>query len=111
MYQQGDVIVVPFPFTDLSSVKIRPAIIISNNEKIKDTGDLIIVMITTKPKLDGINILIEKQDVSIALPSESYVRCHRVATIDIKIIQKKISEISSSLKSKILASVVSFIEE
>lgn len=30
MYERGDVVLIPFPFTDLSAVKTRPAIVISS---------------------------------------------------------------------------------
>jgi mRNA interferase MazF len=55
MYQQGDIVSVSFPFTDLSQAKLRPALIISN-DTIKDSGDLILIMITSQSKADGINI-------------------------------------------------------
>ena len=44
VYKRGDIIAVPFPFTDLSSSKLRPALIISN-DSISNTGDVVIVMI------------------------------------------------------------------
>ncbi len=30
-YEQGEIIIVPFPFTDLSTIKQRPILIISKN--------------------------------------------------------------------------------
>lgn len=43
----GDIILVPFPFSDLSKSKVRPALVVSNNE---DPGEenLIICEVTTK---------------------------------------------------------------
>jgi mRNA interferase MazF len=48
-YQRGDIVLVPFPFTDLSSTKKRPALIISNDE-VNVTGDFTVVMITSQDK-------------------------------------------------------------
>ncbi|MCS7265851.1 MAG: hypothetical protein NZ805_13580 [Armatimonadetes bacterium] len=32
-FQRGDVVLVPFPFTDLSAQRVRPAVIVSTSEK------------------------------------------------------------------------------
>lgn len=47
MYERGDIVLVPFPFTDLSSTKTRPAVVISTREFGKETGNLTVAMITS----------------------------------------------------------------
>ena len=44
----GDVVLVPFPFTDQSGAKKRPAVIISSNSYITNRRDLIIMAITSQ---------------------------------------------------------------
>jgi mRNA interferase MazF len=100
-YKRGDIIAVPFPFTDLSSSKLRPALIISN-DSISNTGDVVIVMITSQNKEDGYTISITELDVNEALPKNSFVRCHRIATIDQSIIYKKIGEATPDFTNKIV---------
>ena len=41
----GDVVVVPFPFTDLTSQKVRPALVLAS----LDRGDVLLCQITSKP--------------------------------------------------------------
>ena len=91
MYQRGDLIVVPFPFTDLSSTKHRPALVISNN-LVNQTKDLIAVMITSKDKEDTFGIEIENVHLTVPLPKKCFAKCHRLVTIDTNLIQKKIGE-------------------
>lgn len=91
MYQRGDIVSVPFPFTDLSQVKLRPALVISGSI-VNDSGDVILVMITSVSKADGISISISVDNVSIPLPKNSFVRCHKVVTISQSLIQKTISK-------------------
>ena len=91
MYQRGDIISVPFPFTDLSETKLRPALIISN-DIVNRTGDVIIVMITSKQKDESFSLPIAKSHISIPLPKISFVNCHKIVTIANSLIQKKISE-------------------
>lgn len=110
MYKQGDLISVPFPFTDLTSAKPRPAIVISNST-IDNTGDLIIVMVTSQYRTDGINIPIGPNDVNVDLPKQSYVRCHRIATIDRNIISSKIGETESVFLSVIIETIKSVFDK
>ena len=44
----GDVVLVPFPFTDQSGAKKRPAVIVSNNRYNARRRDLIIMAITSQ---------------------------------------------------------------
>lgn len=47
-YSFGDVVLVPFPFTDQTSVKKRPAVIVSSNAYNADRRDLVIMAITSQ---------------------------------------------------------------
>ena len=44
----GDVIVVPFPFTDQSAIKKRPAVVVSSESYHRDRPDLILMAITSQ---------------------------------------------------------------
>ena len=101
MFQRGSIVSVPFPFTDLTKTKPRPALVISNSDQLVNTGDIIVVMITSKKHEDGINILIEKEHLNFTLPQESYVRCHRIATIDNNMVIAKIGEANDELLERV----------
>ena len=47
-YRPGDVVVVPFPFTDRAAVKRRPALVCSLESYNSDARHLVLAMITTK---------------------------------------------------------------
>jgi mRNA interferase MazF len=47
-YSFGDVVLVPFPFTDQSGTKKRPAVIVSSNSYNTNRRDLIIMAITSQ---------------------------------------------------------------
>ena len=46
----GDVVLVPFPFTDQSAVKKRPAIIVSSRVYQQDRPDVILLAVTSREK-------------------------------------------------------------
>ena len=47
-YKFGDIILVPFPFTDQSTIKKRPAVVVSSEEYNSGRPDLIIMALTSR---------------------------------------------------------------
>lgn len=52
-YSFGDVILVPFPFTDQSAIKRRPAVVVSTERYNRERADLIIMAITSEARSAG----------------------------------------------------------
>ncbi|HLA37938.1 MAG TPA: type II toxin-antitoxin system PemK/MazF family toxin [Candidatus Brocadiales bacterium] len=48
IYERGDVILVPFPFSDQTATKKRPAVIISSNAHNDVYADVVIMASTSK---------------------------------------------------------------
>ncbi|MCL2284885.1 MAG: type II toxin-antitoxin system PemK/MazF family toxin [Firmicutes bacterium] len=46
-YSQGDILLIPIPFTDLSTSKKRPVLVLSNSDYNKTADDLIVAAITS----------------------------------------------------------------
>ena len=47
-FQRGDVVLVPFPFSDLSTAKVRPAVVVSGALYHTTEPDLLLVALTSK---------------------------------------------------------------
>lgn len=82
-FVKGDVVVVPFPFSDLSQSKRRPALVLAAL-----TGnDVILCQITSKAVRDVYALdLTEKDFTTGNLQQDSNIRPNRVFTADSKII-------------------------
>ena len=95
---KGDVIVLPFPFTDLSSAKRRPALILSDI-----TGDdYIMLQITSKNVNDTYAIPLAEADlVSGSLHLDSNIRPNKIFTLDRKIILYRIGHLSRSEERRV----------
>lgn len=50
-YNFGDVVLVPFPFTDQSGLKKRPAVVVSSAEYHGQRRDLVIMAVTTQVRI------------------------------------------------------------
>jgi mRNA interferase MazF len=47
MYKQGDIVLIPFPYSDLSTTKQRPVLVLSNTTYNKSQSDLVVAAITS----------------------------------------------------------------
>ncbi len=103
MYDQKDIVLVPFPYSDLTNLKQRPALIISNNV-INKKEDRICCLITSNFPKDGVKITndcFEKDN----LPFQSWVKPHRLFTIHKRTIRKKLCVINDDFYDKIVQAV------
>jgi mRNA interferase MazF len=50
MYERGDLVLLPFPCTDLSAASTRPAVVVSTDAFQRDTGDFTVAMVTSVPR-------------------------------------------------------------
>lgn len=91
-FVKGDIVVVPFPFSDLTNSKKRPALVLA--DLIGD--DIILCQITSKNVKDSYAIhLTEKDFSSGSLHQKSNIRPNRIFTADKNIIIKKAGKIKS----------------
>ena len=98
----GDIVLTPFPFTDLSELKIRPAVVVA------DVGmhDWIVCEVTSSRQLRGPYIAIGPSDmVSGSLRSPSRVRPDRLATLNDGVFEKTLGRLTYSKRSEITAAV------
>lgn len=90
---QGDVVLVPFPFSDLSTVKRRPALVLSSDEFNRTLGDLIIAQISSRVN-------------SPTRPGDHFIRDWRAAGLLLpSLVRAQITTINSSIVVKVLGSM------
>ena len=100
---KGDIVVVPFPFSDLSASKRRPAIVLADS--IGD--DLILSQITSKNVSDGMSIAIEPYDVANStLSVTGNIRPNKLFTADESIILYKIGTLKAGKLKTVITKVI-----
>jgi mRNA interferase MazF len=65
MPEQRDIVLIPMPFTDLSSQRRRPVIVISNNEYNQKTSDIIVVALTSNLRPADYSFTITSADLQV----------------------------------------------
>lgn len=101
-YNQGDIVLLPFPFTDQQGFKVRPGIVVSNSLVNHSSKDVIIVQLTTQnPPNKRLTVEINNKHLTVpfkAPHNEQCVYCKKVLVVDSNLIIKKITAIKDVSK-------------
>ena len=92
---QGDIIWVVFPFTDLSSSKLRPALVLSNSE-VNKTGDIICMQVTSNLRNDNFSYSLKTENFKgspLLKPGE--LRLHKIFVIHRSLIKSVITSVNT----------------
>lgn len=105
-FVKGDVVVVPFPFTDLTRAKRRPALVIAELEG----DDLILCQITSQSIRDKYAVPIGEDDFETGtLRRRSNVRPNRIFTADRHIIMYRAGHLKHGKIDQIINKIVSIL--
>lgn len=87
--KKGDLILIPFPFSDLTGAKNRPALILISNEL-----DVTVSFITSQIKWSSNHDLILFPSLLNGIKVKSLVRLSKMATVSKDLILGKLGELS-----------------
>lgn len=95
MMMQGDLLLVPFPFSDQSGRKVRPVIVVSNNDFNDYSGDVIVVGVTSNLSKDKYTLSLSNNDLKEGkLFSLCCIKVENILRLEKGLIIKKIGTIS-----------------
>ncbi|KUP04747.1 MazF family transcriptional regulator [Bacillus coahuilensis p1.1.43] len=98
MYNQGDIVLIPVPFSDLTNRKQRPVLIISNDDYNKITEDIVVVAITSQLRDLDYSVVIEGTNLEEGtLKTTSAVRADKVYTLSKNIVRKKFGRVNAEV--------------
>ena len=104
---KGDIVVLPFPFSDLSNFKKRPALVISTLKG----ADLILCQITSQNIYDEYAITLNNEDLASGnLKRKSNIRPNRIFTADGKIILYKAGNLKENKLTEVINKLITIIK-
>jgi len=107
-FVKGDVVVAPFPFSDLSSTKKRPALVIAPLKG----GDVILCQITSQTIADNHAVRIDPNDFADGgLNRPSNIRPNRLFTADSNIVLYRAGSLTPEVVEKAIARIIRIITE
>ena len=107
-FVKGDVVVLPFPFSDLSGSKRRPALVIADF----DGDDVILCQITSVARNDHYAVPLDTADFdSGTLPVKSLVRPNKIFTADRRLILYSPCRLKPETLRNVTAVIVGILEK
>jgi mRNA interferase MazF len=105
-FVKGDIVVIPFPFSDLSQSKRRPTLVLAPLEG----DDVILCQITSKSIKDNYAISLDDADFeSGGLKQASNIRPNRLFTADTHIILYRVGNIKKEKLNQVVQSIIEII--
>ena len=98
---KGKIVLVPFPFTDLSASKLRPALVLHEGDR-----DLVVAFISSKipPQPTESDVIITKDHPEFPLTGlkvDSVIKLDKIATISKSLITGEIGEVGKTIREEI----------
>jgi mRNA interferase MazF len=107
-FVRGDVVIVPFPFSDLTKTKRRPALVVA----ILPGEDLILCQITSQSVMDEYAVSISSEDfITGSLKQPSNIRPNRLFTASDNIIVYKTGQISIEKLENAIDKIVEILQK
>ncbi len=104
-YKRGDIVLVPFPFTDLSGSKQRPALIVSPDALHATHDDVVLVAIISQVSASPADdeVVIGSHDMGLSgLIKPSIVRTSKMFTMHQALVRRKMGVMPAAVMQRVL---------
>lgn len=101
-YKQGDILIVPFPFSDLSGTKQRPVLVLSKEEYNATSLDVVTCGITSNLHERHYGVIIMQEDIIEGkIPKISIIKVDKLFTLEKTIVKKRVGRIRKETWEKV----------
>jgi len=101
--EPGDLVLVPFPFTDLSARKTRPALVLSRTDYNASSRDVILCGVTSNLTNASHSVLLEGAGLASGrLAAPSRIKVDKVVTLQQSIVRKRFARVRPAVLEQVL---------
>lgn len=107
---QRDIVLVPYPFSDLSQAKYRPAIVMSNDIYNRKFKDFIAIPLTTNPNIRDHTIPVTSKEMTTgSLTAASVAKVDKIFSLEQKLIVKTYGQLRQDVFDKIRTELIKLV--
>lgn len=108
---QKELVLLPYPFSNLEELKLRPALVVSSNYYNKNSSDCVLVPLTSVIKDEPYSIIIGSKDLRAGkLLKQSRIRADKLFNIERKMIKMKIGILNDFVFDKVKSEILSLFD-
>lgn len=101
-FEQGEIVLIPFPFTDLTTSKQRPVLVLSKTQYNRNSRDFISCGITSNIKDEECSVIIDQEDLTSGfLPAPSRIKVDKIFTLEKSLAIKSIGKVKTEVWKKV----------
>lgn len=108
-FKQWDVVVVPFPYSDEPSDKVRPAVVLSSPQHVQRTGVCYLAMVTSAANAGWPGDVPVSNVRGAGLPVPSVVRPAKIMTLNASRIVRRLGALPKADQAQVVAAVRVFL--
>ncbi len=104
MIKRGEIVLLSFPFTDLQTTKVRPALVVSSDFFNKIGKDAVFIFITSKLYNEPFDIRIDKEDTSFwptKLKVSSTLRASKIMCLEQSLVRRRLGCLDNKTLQKV----------
>jgi mRNA interferase MazF len=106
MFERGEILLVPFPFTDLSAAKRRPVLALTRPDSY---GDFVALPVTSRPRSEH-GLPLAPADLAHGhLPAPSWIRTDRIVTLNASLVIKTVGRVTDRIITAAVAQFCAYI--
>ncbi len=106
MPKQRDIVLIPVPYSDLSTIKRRPVLILSSDPQNRRSPDMLVAAITSNLTTGLTGVIVDTADMDTGtLPQRSLIRADKVYSLRQSDIIKSYGALSQGTFENVLAAL------
>jgi len=103
---RGNLVLLPYPFSNLSGVKVRPALIVSGNKFNSKSKDIVMVPLTSVIRDGNFSVVIKDENLSSGkLIRKSEIRCDKIFCASRGLVKKVIGKLEEKIFNEVIREI------